>query len=62
MASLNWAEAADDDEDEEREPTTPERPGDVDETFAMRRVRQWLRGTFGGGPTPPKPGERKPEQ
>jgi hypothetical protein len=40
-----WAEASD--ENEERNET--EAHGEVDETFASRRLRRWLRGMFGGG-------------
>jgi len=41
-----WAETPDDDRDE-----TPdcEAHGDVDETFAARRLRRWIKGMFGGG-------------
>jgi hypothetical protein len=43
-----WAETPDDDRDE-----TPdcEAHGDVDETFAARRLRRWIKGMFGGKPT-----------
>jgi hypothetical protein len=40
-----WAETPDEDRDE-----TPdcEAHGDVDESFAARRLRRWLKGMFGG--------------
>jgi hypothetical protein len=43
-----WAETPDDDERDE----TPdcEAHGDVDETFAARRLRRWIKGMFGGKP------------
>jgi hypothetical protein len=41
-----WAEASYDDGGEA--PDT-EAHGEVDETFASRRLRRWLRGMFGGG-------------
>jgi hypothetical protein len=48
--SVLWAEAPDDDEREE----TPESEahGDVDDSFAARRLRRWIKGMFGGKPKP----------
>jgi hypothetical protein len=46
--SVLWAEAPDDDGDEEA--AESEAHGDVDESFAARRLRRWLRGMFGGKP------------
>jgi len=46
MGAVVWAESSDDDRDE---PAETEAHGDVDETFASRRLRRWLRGMFGGG-------------
>jgi hypothetical protein len=46
MGGVVWAEASDDDGGEA--PDT-EAHGEVDETFASRRLRRWLRGMFGGG-------------
>ena len=43
--SVLWAEASDDDRDKTGE---TEAHGSVDETFAERRLRRWLRGMFGG--------------
>ena len=40
-----WAEAS----DENEEGNETEAHGEVDETFASRRLRRWLRGMFGGG-------------
>jgi hypothetical protein len=44
-ASVLWADASDDEGDESDE---TEAHGAVDETFAERRLRRWLRGMFGG--------------
>jgi len=52
MGAVVWAEAPDDDLDEETEAH-----GKVDETFASRRLRRWLEGMFGGGPATEKPPE-----
>ena len=46
MGAVVWAEAPDDDRDEAAD---TEAHGGVDETFASRRLRRWLRGMFGGG-------------
>ena len=54
MGAVVWAEAPDDDRDES--PDT-EAHGGVDESFASRRLRRWLRGMFGGGQGPEKPPE-----
>ena len=52
-----WAEAPSDDE---REATDEiEAHGDVDESFAARRLRRWLKGMFGGQPQAPA---TKPER
>jgi hypothetical protein len=47
--AVTWAEAS----DENEETTETEAHGEVDETFASRRLRRWLRGMFGGGTKPP---------
>jgi len=47
--SVLWAETPDDDRDEAPE---SEAHGDVDESFAARRLRRWLKGMFGGKPAP----------
>jgi hypothetical protein len=44
--SVLWAEAPDEDGGEET--AESEAHGDVDESFAARRLRRWLRGMFGG--------------
>ena len=49
-ASVLWAETPDD-EGGENEPEC-EAHGDVDDTFAARRLRRWLTGMFGGKPKP----------
>jgi hypothetical protein len=45
MGALLWAEANDDPPDEGPE---TEAHGEIDETFATRRLGRWLRGMFGG--------------
>ena len=45
-----WAEAPDDDGGEQA--PEPEDQGDLDETFAARRLRRWIKGMFGGEPKP----------
>jgi hypothetical protein len=46
--SVLWAETP----DEEREQPEGEEQGDVDESFAARRLRRWIKGMFGGGAEP----------
>jgi hypothetical protein len=53
MGEVVWAEAPDDDKNEAAD---TEAHGEVDETFASRRLRRWLRGMFGGN-APEKPPE-----
>jgi hypothetical protein len=43
--SVLWAETPDDDREEAPE---PEAHGEVDESFAARRLRRWIKGMFGG--------------
>jgi hypothetical protein len=50
MGAVFWAEAPEDDGDE----AETEAHGEVDETFASRKLRRWLKGMFGGGPAPTK--------
>ena len=50
-----WAETPDEDGDEAPE---SEAHGDVDESFAARRLRRWIKGMFGGEPKPAA--EREP--
>lgn len=47
--SVLWAEAPDDDRDEGAE---TEAHGEVDESFAVRRLKRWLGGMFGGTAAP----------
>jgi hypothetical protein len=49
--SVLWAQAPDEDGVSEPAPDC-EAHGDVDDTFAARRLRRWLKGMFGG---PQKP-------
>ena len=44
-----WAETPDDDREETPE---AEAHGEVDESFAARRLRRWIKGMFGGTPEP----------
>jgi hypothetical protein len=53
-ASVLWAETPDEDRDDGPE---SEAHGDVDESFAARRLRRWIKGMFGGKPTPPPAAE-----
>jgi hypothetical protein len=53
--SVLWAETPDD----EREEAETEGHGAVDESFAVRRLRRWLRGMFGGRR---EPGDEPPAQ
>jgi hypothetical protein len=51
--SVLWAEAPDD--DERGEAPEAEAHGGVDETFAARRLRRWIKGMFGGKPSADRP-------
>jgi hypothetical protein len=55
--SVLWAETPDEDREEAPE---SEAHGDVDESFAARRLRRWIKGMFGGEPKaaaePDRPG------
>jgi hypothetical protein len=46
MASVLWSETPDESREEN------DRPGgaDVDDSFASRRLRRWIKGMFGGTP------------
>jgi hypothetical protein len=50
MGEVFWAEAPEDDADE----ADTEATGEVDETFASRKLKRWLKGMF-GGPAATKP-------
>lgn len=50
--SVLWAEAPDEDGDEQTPDSVAH--GDVDDSFAARRLRRWLKGMF-GGEAKPKP-------
>jgi hypothetical protein len=60
-ASVLWAETPDED-DGENAPDC-EAHGDVDDTFAARRLRRWVKGMFGGKPAAAEPDQpdREPE-
>ena len=46
-------------EDDAGDGAETEAHGAVDETFASRRLRRWLKGMFGGAPTPEEPPARE---
>jgi hypothetical protein len=55
-----WAETP----DEDGEQAEAEAHGELDESFAARRLRRWIRGMFGGKPKPaaePEEPGREPE-
>jgi hypothetical protein len=55
-----WAETP----DEDGERTEAEAHGELDESFAARRLRRWIKGMFGGKPKPaaePEEPGREPE-
>jgi hypothetical protein len=59
--SVLWAETPDEDGGNEGT-ADAEAHGDVDETFAARRLRRWLKGMFGGKPAAePREPSREPE-
>ena len=58
MGAVVWAKIPEDDRDEE----TEAHGNKVDETFASRRLRRWLKGMFGGGPTTEKQPEDEQER
>jgi hypothetical protein len=47
-SSVLWAETPDEDRDE----AEGNEAADVDESFAARRLRRWIKGMFGGTPAP----------
>ncbi len=53
-----WAESSDEDEAEGEEDTG----GEIDETFAARRLRRWLKGMFGGPAHPAEEDEPPPRE
>jgi len=56
-ASVVWADASDDEGDDADD---TEAHGAVDETFAERRLRRWLKGMFGGRlEQPDEPADRE---
>ena len=52
MGGVVWTEIPEDDGGEADE---TEAHGAVDETFATRRLRRWLKGMFGGEPAEEQP-------
>jgi hypothetical protein len=46
--SVLWAETPDENRDEAERAEA----ADVDESFAARRLRRWIKGMFGGTPAP----------
>ena len=58
--SVLWSETPSDEDWDEADKT--EADGDVDESFAARRLRRWLKGMFGGKPPAAEPElDREPE-
>jgi hypothetical protein len=55
--SVLWAETPDEDP---REAAEPAGEGEVDDSFAARRLRRWLKGMFGGQPKPAAEQEQQP--
>ena len=58
MSGVFWAEAPEEDGDG----SETEAHGKVDETFASRRLRRWLKGMFGGEPASAKPADDERER
>ena len=60
--SVLWAEVPEDDGNDDGPDC--EAHGAVDESFAARRLRRWLKGMFGGKPAAAEPEEpgREPEE
>jgi hypothetical protein len=58
MGGVVWTDIP---EDEDGEGAETEAHGAVDDTFASRRLRRWLRGMFGGDPAPDEPPDRETE-
>ena len=52
MGGVLWADTP---EGEGDEPAETEAHGAVDETFASRRLKRWLKGMFGGTPPEDRP-------
>ena len=59
MGAVVWAETP---EDEKDDALDLEAHGKVDETFASRRLRRWLKGMFGGGAATETPLEDEQER
>lgn len=58
MGAVLWAETPDDPANERAE---AEAHGEIDETFASRRLRRWLSGMFGGKAADDEPPEEHEE-
>jgi len=58
VGSVLWAETPDDGDEND----DAQAHGAVDETFAARRLRRWIKGMFGGKPAPKDEPEREPEE
>jgi hypothetical protein len=57
--SVMWAEASEEEGDEAAD--TEAHGAAVDETFAERRLRRWLKGMFGGPAEPRETAHHDPE-
>ena len=58
MGGVVWAEAPEDEGDD----AETEAHGEVDETFASRKLRRWLKGMFGGEPASAKRADDEQER
>ena len=54
-SSVLWAETPDEDGNDDAPDS--EAHGDVDDSFAARRLRRWIKGMFGGKPAAAEPPE-----
>jgi hypothetical protein len=59
MDAAVWAETPEDDKNDALE---IEAHGEVDESFASRKLRRWLKGMFGGGAATETPPEDEQER
>jgi hypothetical protein len=57
MGGVVWTEIPEDGDEADE----TEAHGAVDDTFATRRLRRWLKGMFGGAPAEEQPPDRETE-
>ena len=58
MGAVVWAETPEGEGDD----AETEAHGEVDKTFASRKLRRWLKGMFGGGPASAQPADDEQER